>query len=55
MWLITNTKFTTEALKYGECMKIKMTGWLYPQNNSLETIIEKNKAYPINLFKGIIK
>jgi len=54
MWLITNTKFTTEALKYGECMKIKMTGWLYPQNNSLETIIEKNKAYPINLFKGIL-
>ena len=54
MWLITNTKFTTEALRYGECMKIKMTGWLYPQNDSLEEIIERNNAYPINLFKGIL-
>jgi len=41
MWLITNTKFTTEALKYGECMKIKMIGWLYPKNNSLEKLLKE--------------
>ncbi|MCF7899813.1 restriction endonuclease [Candidatus Babeliales bacterium] len=29
-WIFTNTKFTTDAIKYAECVKLKLVGWSYP-------------------------
>lgn len=46
-WLITNTKFTDRAIKYGECQKLKMIGWNYPIGNSLHELIEKHNLHPI--------
>lgn len=45
-WLITNTKFTDQAIKYGECQKIKMVGWNYPQKGNLQDIIEELHLHP---------
>jgi len=45
-WLITNTKFTDQAIKYGECQKIKMVGWNYPKVGSLQNIIEDLRLHP---------
>lgn len=53
VWLITNTRFTQEAIDYGNCMGIKITGWGYPPDASLEIMIEQTKTYPINIFPHI--
>ncbi len=45
-WLITNTKFTDQAIKYGECQKIKMVGWNYPKTGNLQDIIEELRLHP---------
>lgn len=45
-WLVTNTKFTDQAIKYGECQKIKMLGWNYPQKGNLQDIIEELHLHP---------
>jgi len=48
--LITNTTFTSEAIKYGRCMGIKIMGWRYPQTReSLEYYIESKKLYPVTV------
>jgi hypothetical protein len=46
-WLVTNTALTTEAIKYGECKKITMISWSYPEQNNLPQLIQYYKLFPI--------
>ena len=45
-WLVTNTKFTEQAIHYGVCNGIKMIGWNYPKKGNLQDIIEELKLHP---------
>ena len=55
MWLITNTKFTTTAIQYGKCKRIRMTGWSYPQRESLENLIVDKKLYPVTVLPSVAR
>ncbi len=46
-WLITNTKFTEKAIRYGECSGVKLLGWNYPQTGNLHDLIEATGVHPI--------
>lgn len=48
-WLVTNTKFTTNAIEYGECSGIKLLGWSYPNGAGLESLIRETGAYPVTI------
>ncbi len=52
-WLITNTKFTDQAIKYGECNGLKMLGWNYPAKDNLQDIIEKLKLHPFTCLASL--
>ncbi|MEW5805696.1 MAG: ATP cone domain-containing protein [Patescibacteria group bacterium] len=52
VWLITNTKCTSEAIKYAECVEMLITSWGYPGEMSLEKLIYKKQLYPVNIFPG---
>lgn len=41
-WLVTNTKFSSTAIHYGECQKMTMIGWNYPEKGNLEDLINEN-------------
>ncbi len=45
--LITNTKFTSEAIAYAECSGVELLGWGYPMENSLFMRMSRAKIYPI--------
>jgi hypothetical protein len=47
--IITNTKFTEQAIKYAECEGIYLFGWRYPKSGGLEKLIEDRKLYPITI------
>ena len=47
--IVTNTKFTSEVIKYSKCMGIELLGWNYPPRKGLESIIDKLKLYPITI------
>lgn len=53
MWLITNTKFTDTAITYAKCKRIKLTGWNYPHDESLEDMIANKKLYPVTILPSI--
>ena len=54
-WLVTNTRFTSDAVRYAECSGLKIVGWRYPDNGSLEKMIEDKLLYPVTVISGIKK
>jgi len=54
-WVVTNTQFTSEAIKYGECKGIKLLGWGYPAKNSLADLIQKYSLFPITTLTTLSK
>ena len=46
-WLITNTKFSDQSIKYANCKDVKLTGWNYPKGESYVNLLEDNNLYPI--------
>jgi len=52
-WLFTNTKFTSEAITYANCMKMKLTGWSYPSDNNLAHLIDKFGLHPITALTSL--
>lgn len=51
--LITNTKFTSEAITYAECAGVELLGWMYPVHDSLFTRMSHAKIYPITTVTGL--
>ena len=51
--VVTNTKLSEHAMTYARCKNIGAVGWRYPEEMSLEMMIEKNKFYPVTLIKGL--
>ena len=52
-WLVTNTKFSSPAMQYGECAGLKMIGWNYPAGESIETLIEQSRLQPVTCLTSI--
>lgn len=52
-WLITNTKFTDQAIKYGECNGMKLLGWNYPVKGNLQDIIEELHLHPFTCLDSL--
>ena len=48
-WLVTNTRFTSDALKYGLCSNLYLISWDYPKNNGLKDRIDRLGLYPITV------
>jgi hypothetical protein len=46
-WLVTNTKFTEEAIRYAECVGMRAIGWRYPARASLEERIDRLGLHPL--------
>lgn len=52
-WLVTNTKVTTDVIKYAMCSGMKIMGWSYPEGESLRDLIEKHKLHPITALTAL--
>lgn len=52
-WLITNTKFSSDAIAFGTCSKLNMMSWSYPEQGNLQHVIEKYCLYPLTSLAGL--
>ncbi|TYA58045.1 restriction endonuclease [Formosa maritima] len=48
-WVVTNTRFTEDALQYGKCIGLKLLSWDYPKEDALKDIIDRLGLYPITV------
>lgn len=52
-WLVTNTRFSTDAIEFANCAGYRLTSWKYPEGQGLERIIEDKRLYPVTILSGI--
>ena len=48
-WVVTNTRFTEDALQYGKCANLYLLSWDYPKDNGLKDRIDRLGLYPITV------
>lgn len=48
-WVVTNTKATTDAIAYAECVGMKIISWSHPEKGSLRELIEQAGLHPITM------
>ncbi len=51
--LVTNTRCTSDAVQYAECTRLHVKSWRYPDNGSLQEIIEDKRLYPVTIISGV--
>lgn len=54
-WVVTNTRFTADAVQYGTCAGLNLLGWDYPGNNSLNKQIDALSLYPLTCLTSLSK
>ena len=47
VWLVTNTKLTSDATRYAQCVGMHAIGWNYPAEEGLQYLIEKHQLHPV--------
>lgn len=52
-WLVTNTRFTDDAINYGKCVGLTLLSWDYPENNGLKANIDTYALYPITTLTSL--
>lgn len=48
-WVVTNTRFTADALKYGQCSGLYLLSWDLPENEGLKDRIDHLGLYPVTV------
>ena len=48
-WVVTNTRFTADALQYGKCAGLYLLSWDYPEGDGLKERIDRLGLYPITV------
>ncbi len=54
-WVVTNTDFTEDAIKYGTCSGLRLWSWNYPKEGNLRQIIEHEGLYPLTCLTTLTK
>lgn len=52
-WIVTNTKCTSQAIAYAECIGLSIFAWRYPHDGGLEDMIESKHLYPITILPSL--
>src|SRR5690554_2713767 len=54
-WLVTNTRFTEDAVNYANCVGLTLLSWDYPKNNGLKANIDSLALYPVTTLTSLTK
>jgi len=51
--IVTNTRYSEHARRYGKCRNILQIGWSSPAKFDLQNMIEEKKLYPLSCLRGL--
>lgn len=54
-WLVTNTRFSTDAIAYAKCVGLQLLSWNYPENNGIKHNVDAYTLYPITTLTTLTK
>lgn len=53
VWIVTNTRFTSDAIQYARCSGLDILGWDQPFGKGLKDKIDRSKLYPITCLTSL--
>ena len=54
-WVVTNTRFTADAEKFGTGSGLKLMSWDFPRGAGLKECIEKYRIFPVTMLTELTK
>jgi Holliday junction resolvase-like predicted endonuclease len=54
-WIVTNTRFSTDAEEYGTCSGLHMVSWAFPEKGNLRELVERYAIFPVTALTGLSK
>lgn len=54
-YVVTNTRFTQDAIDYATCKNLKLLSWNYPEHRGLRTLLEETNIHPITALSALTK
>ena len=54
-WLVTNTRFSKDAIEYSKCVGLHLLSWDYPENSGIKQNVDKFALYPITTLTTLTK
>ncbi len=54
-WIVTNTRFTSDATQYGNCAGLKLISWDFPKTGNLRHMIDNAGFHPITSLQSLTK
>ncbi len=54
-WIVTNTRFTEDAINYAKCAGLILLSWDYPKNNGIKDNVDKYGLYPVTVLTSLTK
>lgn len=48
-WVVTNTRFSTDAIAYGAGAGLTMLAWDYPSGEGLKEMLERERIFPVTI------
>ena len=54
-WVVTNTRFTSDAITYGTCADLNLVSLDFPQHGSLRDMIEEVGLYPLTCLTSLTR
>ena len=54
-WVVTNTRFSGDAIQYGICAGLNLLGWDYPEGKGLREAIDEGGLYPITCLTTLLQ
>jgi hypothetical protein len=53
MWLVTNTRLTTDAIAYGSCVGLGLLSWDFPAEDGLRERIDRAGLHPVTCLTSL--
>ena len=54
-YVVTNTRFTIDAMRYAECENLGMISWDYPEGKGLKYFIDQSGLHPVTSLHSLTK
>lgn len=51
--IVTNTRFSTDAISFGECTGLQLLSWDYPEGKGLKDIIDQEQIFPLTVLTNL--
>ena len=52
--VVTNTRFTTDAISFGECTGLQLLSWDYPEGKGLKEFIDEKHIFPVTVLTKLL-